>query len=110
MMKPLTQLWEALFCTTFDDLNESIRLQPAYAEAYNKRRLYYDKTGQYKRAIEDYGEAILLNPDCPGTYHNRALIYLNVGNTRRGYPDAKKACRMGNCELLKTAKNKGSCP
>ena len=110
MMKPLTQLWGAPFCTTFGDLNESMWLQPAYAEAYNKRRLCYDKTGQYKRAIEDYSEAIRLNPDSPDTYHNRALIYLNAGNTRRGCPDAKKACRLGNCELLKTAKNKGSCP
>jgi tetratricopeptide (TPR) repeat protein len=93
-----------------DDYSRAIQIKPDYADAYNNRGLCYDKTGQYKRAIEDYSEAIRLNPDSPDTYHNRALIYLNVGNTRRGCPDTKKACRLGNCELLKAAKNKGSCP
>ena len=44
-------------------LNNAIKLQPDYSDAYINRGIAYYKLGQYQRAIEDYDEVIRLKPD-----------------------------------------------
>ena len=90
-------------------LNKAIQLQQNYADAYIIRGISYVKLNQYQPAIEDLNKAIRLKPDNADAYKCRGYIYFEKGNKNFGCLDAKKACDLGNCQLLEVAKNKGSC-
>jgi tetratricopeptide (TPR) repeat protein len=90
-------------------LNNAIKLNPSYADAYNDRGIAYTQLGQYQRAIEEYNEAIRLKPDNVDTYNNRGASYLKQGNKNLGCRDLQKACVLKKCELLETTKSKGLC-
>lgn len=58
------------------DYNQSIQINPNYANAYNNRGLiYYDKT-EYDLALADFNQAITLAPTDNAGYNNRGLVYL----------------------------------
>src|SRR5664280_1724497 len=86
-------------------LNNAIRLQPGYADAYYSRGFAYDNLGQYQSSIKDYNEAIRLQPDYVNAYNNRSFAYLLQGNNNLGCHDAQKACALGLCTVLKWAKD-----
>lgn len=90
-------------------LTEAIRLQPDFVNAYNIRGIAYINLKQYPEAIQDYGEAIRLKPDDAVLFINRGSVYLLQGNKELGCGDLKKACELGNCQLLQDAKSKGLC-
>ena len=77
-----------------EHLNNAIKLQPAYADAYTMRGLAYFYLGQYQRAIEDCNEAIRLKPDNVPAYINRGLAYINLANYQRGIEDCNEALRL----------------
>lgn len=89
--------------------NEAIRLQPDNTEAYNGRGISYNKMGQYKPALENFNKAIDLDPYYMAAYKNRGDVYLMRGNHALACQDALKACDLGDCELLKAAKDRGYC-
>jgi tetratricopeptide (TPR) repeat protein len=92
-----------------EDYTQTIRLKPDYIEAYVNRGTVYGKNGQYQSAIEDYSEAILLKPDDADFYNSRAIIYFNQGNKELGCLDCQKACELGNCTILESARARGFC-
>ncbi len=92
-----------------EDYNKAIRLKPDYAYAYNDRGIVYGELSQYQRAIEDFNTAIGLKPDYAKAYNNRALVYFNQKNIFSGCSNARKACALGNCEILEDVKGKGLC-
>lgn len=92
-----------------EDFNEAIRFNPQDAEAYLGRGFAFDKLGQYLLAIENYSKAIGLMPDYAPAYINRGAVFFSRGNNAEGCFDAKKACALGNCKLLKMADVKGIC-
>jgi protein O-mannosyl-transferase len=92
-----------------DDFNQAIHLKPDYADAYENRGLTYSKKGLYKLAIDDFNHAILLRPDFAYYYINRGAIYFVIQKKEAGCVDARKACSLGNCELLEMAKANGYC-
>lgn len=92
-----------------EDFNRAVVLQPDDAEAYHGRGFAYDKLGQYERAVEDYTKAINLQPNYANAYINRGIYGFSHGNIALGCSDARKACLLGNCRLLETAKAKGTC-
>jgi tetratricopeptide (TPR) repeat protein len=93
-----------------ENYNEAIRIKPNNALPYGNRGGAYDDLGQHQRAIEDYNEAIRLNPDYVNAFINRGNVYFSQGNKDLGCSDAQKACELGNCQALETAKKKGYCP
>ena len=95
--------------SAFIDLNEAIRLRPDLAEAYINRGNIYFKLGYYQSAIKEFNKAIRLRPDFTYTYYNRGFAYLKQGNKEQGCRDAQKTCELGDCGLLKFAKDKGYC-
>ena len=92
-----------------DDFSKSISLKPDYVDAYNNRAFVYLSQKRYQEAVGDYSRAISLKPDYVDAYNNRAFVYLNQGDHLSGCHDAKQACALGNCQILKTAKSKGYC-
>ena len=91
------------------DFNETIHLKPDYIPAYYNRGMAYSKIGQYQLAIKDYSEIIRLKPDYAEAYNNRGAVYLSLGNNELGCQDARKACELGVCKILKIARSKGDC-
>jgi protein O-mannosyl-transferase len=92
-----------------EDYNKAIRISPNYADAYYNRGVTFTKLSQYKPAVEDYNHAIRLKPYDTDALINRGVIYLNHGYSVLGCNDAQKACKLGNCTILKIAKERGYC-
>ncbi len=92
-----------------EDFNHVIRLKPDHVKAYNNRGFTYSQLGQYQQAIEDYNQAIHLKSDDIGFYMNRSAAYIKKGNVVLGCRDAQKACTLGNCKTLESAKSRGIC-
>ena len=93
-----------------EDFNNAIRIIPTFADAYYNLGFTYDKRGQYQLAIENYNKAIRLKPDYTEAYMNRGIAYLKRGNNTLGCRDELKACALGNCKTLESAKGIGYCP
>lgn len=91
------------------DYSETVRIIPDYILAYFNRGIAYSKLDQYQQAINDYTEVISLKPNYAEAYNNRGAVYLTQGNTRLGCLDARKACELGKCRLLKLAESNKAC-
>jgi len=61
----------------------------------------------YTSAIEDYTKSINLNQSYVDAYHNRGLAYAIQADYISATTDAKKACSLGDCELIGLLKQKG---
>jgi len=75
-------------------LNNAIKLQPDYADAYADRGLAYVDLGHHQRAIEDYNQAIRLQPDDATAYNNRGIAYKKLGQHQRAIEDYNQAIRL----------------
>jgi Flp pilus assembly protein TadD len=59
------------------------------------------------RAIADYTQAIKLDPKDANAYFGRGLAYDSLGDYKSATKDARKACELGECDLLQIlGKNK----
>lgn len=93
-----------------DDFTRAIDLKPYDAVyAYDNRGAVYYSLGRFREAIADYSEAIRLKEDDAEAYYNRGLAYLQLGENAPGCFDAQKACELGECDLLESARGKGFC-
>jgi Flp pilus assembly protein TadD len=92
-----------------EDYNKAIRLKPDLAVAYANRGNAYRSLGHNQLAIEDYSATIRLRPDDARAYNNRGISYLLQGKYDDACNDAQKACALGDCNILKSAKGKGYC-
>jgi tetratricopeptide (TPR) repeat protein len=61
------------FDRAIEDLDQAIRLNPNFAEAFSNRGNAYTNKGQPDRAIQDLDQAIRLNPNYAGAFRNRGL-------------------------------------
>ena len=88
-------LWEfEKYDAAINSLNEAVKLNPDYAEAYYYRGLTYKSLGQREQAFEDYNKAIELNPDFTEAYNNRGVIYGECGQPERALQDFDKAIEL----------------
>ena len=86
---------------------KAIAENPNSCTAYNNRGLVYYERKDYKTAIRDYSAAIDRQPNCLGTIINRGVSYSRIGNYKSASIDARKACALGDCELLDMLKKNG---
>ena len=75
----LTYLFKGDSDHALADLNQAIKLQPTFAEAYVNRGVIYIAKGDYSHALADSNQAIQLKPDLALAYNNRGVIYLHKG-------------------------------
>ena len=65
------------------DLDATIRLEPAKGNAFYARGFAHEKLGQYEAAIADYNEAIRLKPD-DARPRDRKRMVLSMAGIREG--------------------------
>jgi tetratricopeptide (TPR) repeat protein len=75
-------------------LNETIKLEPDFAQAYNNRGLIYSSLGRYQQAIEDYNESIRWKPDYAHAYYNRGCSYGSLGQSKQAIEDYGECIRL----------------
>ena len=75
------------------DLDEAVRLDPAYPCAYSNRGRVYAFKRDLDRAIKDYDEAIRLDPAFALAYNNRGDAWLGKGDRKRAMADFDAAIR-----------------
>jgi protein O-mannosyl-transferase len=92
---------------SIESFNQAIRITPDYAAAYFNLGVVYFSMGQYQRALESYNEAIRIMPNYASAYNNRAFIYLYQRQIISGCSNALNACKLGICQALSWANNKG---
>ena len=76
------------------DMDEAIRLDPGFAEAYCNRGTIYIAEHQYDRALQDENRAIKLKPNLPDAYNNRGQAYLNKDQYRLAIADETHAIKL----------------
>ena len=75
------------------DLNEAIRIDPAYACAYNRGRVYAFKR-DLEHAMADYDEAIRIDPSFALAYNNRGDAWYGKGDIGRAFADFNTAIKL----------------
>ena len=74
-------------------LDEAIRREPDYAEAYLRRGMALSEQGYADEAFEDLTHAIRLDPT-PDAYAYRGLALLRQGNMKGARQDFDEAIRL----------------
>src|SRR5882724_6153973 len=69
------------------DLNEAIKLDPAYACAYSNRGRVYAFKRDLDHAMADYDEAIRIDPSFALAYNSRGDAWFNKGDLDRALAD-----------------------
>ncbi|GHV06101.1 hypothetical protein AGMMS50229_10300 [Campylobacterota bacterium] len=80
---------------------QAIKIVPNDAKAYYNRGNSYFELGDYSKAIEYYTKAIEIDPNHVDAYNNRGNSYGKLYNYKKATKDARKACDLGNCKVLK---------
>jgi tetratricopeptide (TPR) repeat protein len=76
------------------DLDQAIKLEPEFANAYETRGIAYGLLRQRARAIQDYDKAIALKPELAELYVNRANDYVALGQFGLAFRDFNRAIAL----------------
>jgi tetratricopeptide (TPR) repeat protein len=85
------------------DLDQAIRIDPDYAEAYANRANFWTVSNKPDRAMTDAEAAVRLNPVLPIAWFVRAGAALNLGQYDRAIADYSETMRLrpgGSAEVL----------
>ena len=76
------------------DYNQSLRLRPDNAYAWNNAGVARRAKGDYDKAIENLTRAIALDPAYPNAYDSRARVWADKHNYDRALADYAKAIQV----------------
>jgi tetratricopeptide (TPR) repeat protein len=82
---------EEKFAQAIDPLTEALKLDPAFAIAFNARGYCYSRLRKFKEAVADFDEAIKLNPAYGNAYTNRSAARRGLGDKTGADADLAKA-------------------
>jgi tetratricopeptide (TPR) repeat protein len=74
-----------------ETFTQVIKLEPGFAEAWNKRATLYYLAGDFRRSLADCDEVIKRNPRHFGALSGYAQIYLRLENYERALDYARRA-------------------
>jgi S1-C subfamily serine protease/Flp pilus assembly protein TadD len=77
-------------------LDEAIRLNPGYVEAYSARGYVLLQKDDYSKALSDLDEAIRLNPQMAIAYSYRGCVYRESGDLSHAIEDFTKAIQLNS--------------
>jgi protein O-mannosyl-transferase len=69
------------------DYNETVRLDPENADAFNNRGSLNGMLENYEQALNDFNRAIKLDPEIEDGYYNRAVVKNILGDTKGAVKD-----------------------
>lgn len=75
------------FEAAIKEFDETIRLKPGNAQAYNDRGVAYEKLQQPARAYADYDQAVALDPNFLEALNNRGRAGKNTGRPKSAIED-----------------------
>lgn len=79
-----------------NDYATTVKLKPDFAEAYRKIGLiHYNKTRNYKNALEAYSKALKYDESTVYLYFNRAITNYELKNYAAALKDAQRAQKLG---------------
>ncbi len=81
--------------SAIENYNESIQLNPDFADAYNYRGIAYRNKGEIDRAIEDHDQAIQIKSDNVLFYNDRSMALLQAQEWEKARSDLTIAKNMG---------------
>ena len=73
------------------DLNQAIKLNPAYTQALFARGMAYRAKGEPDRAVPDFDAVIKLTPRDAAAFFNRGLAYKDLRDYDRAMQDLRPA-------------------
>ena len=76
------------------DYDEAIKLDPAFARAFNNRCWARAVVGRLQEAIADCDESLRLKPGVSNTLENRGFAYLKLGQYDRAIADYDAGLRL----------------
>lgn len=83
-----------------DELNQVIKLEPFFPEAYNALGVSYDSLGEYAMAEECYKMALQLNPTLAYVVNNLGYSYLMQGKNQDAVKYLEMAVAMEENNLI----------
>ncbi len=75
-------------------LNEAIRKDDHFAEAFNNRGIALADLGQWQQSIQDYDRAINLEPRFSDAFNNRGSAYANLGEMQKAIQNFDQAVKL----------------
>jgi tetratricopeptide (TPR) repeat protein len=75
-------------------LNQAIKIDPKYVDAYDRRGNAKRKSGNLKGAVADYSMAVKIDPNYGFSYYNRAVARAELKNTKEAIADYTKAIEI----------------
>ncbi|MEL6372955.1 MAG: tetratricopeptide repeat protein [Pseudomonadota bacterium] len=83
------------------DYDAALKLDPAFALAWNNRAWSLFKLGRAAEGLPDVERAIALNPSSPHAFDTRAHIRQRLGQPERSYRDYVSAIMLGGTRLTR---------
>ncbi len=80
----------------FQDMNESLKVDPKRASSWNNRGLIYMQMNQVDLAIKDIDYALKLAPQYANARNNRGMCYYALGNFSQAINDYDQAIKLNS--------------
>jgi tetratricopeptide (TPR) repeat protein len=91
------------------DFNAALSINPKSDVSLNNRGYTFMMKKDFDRAVSDFDQSIAVNPKSVLAYLNRGNTYAIKRDKNRACADWTRACELGSCKNITTAKEKGFC-
>jgi tetratricopeptide (TPR) repeat protein len=90
------------------DYNEAIRINPDFAQAYDRRGMVKRELGQLEEAVADFTRSIDLgNPQLYVLYEDRGIAYAQMRELQAAEADFTRSLEHGNPATARVLNNRG---